>query len=160
MKEFGQRKPVVVKDGIVIAGSGTLQAMDLEGYSEIAAVPADDLNTAEAKAYALADNQSGDLAEWDPAELAGRLAELPDSLQPLTGFDADELQAIAKLAFEKSESDSEATRKDDAAEFATIKLTREQYVVIQGAVAKVQQSEGADVTVGRALELICAEFLS
>jgi hypothetical protein len=159
--EFGQRKPVVVRDGVVIAGSGTLAAMDAEGFSEIAVVSAEDLTPDQARAYALADNQTGDLAEWDPEALSKMLGTIPDSLKSITGFDADELQAIATLAFSKSEADSEGAEKGNASEFASIKLTRDQYTIFEGALAKLREQEGQpDMSPARAVELLSAEYLS
>lgn len=157
IREFGQRKPVVVRAATVIAGSGTLQAMDLEGFEEIAVVQADDLTEEQARAYALADNQTGDLAEWDPEALAEALGPLPEPLKGVTGFDADEIRSIAALAFDKSKDGPDQQAES---EFATIKVTRDQYTIIKGACARVQQREGTDITEGRALELLCAEYLS
>lgn len=75
--KFGQRKPLVVHRGVVIAGNGTLEAARLIGWTEIqiAEVP-DDWDKETAKAYALADNRSAELAEWDEATLAKQLLEL------------------------------------------------------------------------------------
>jgi hypothetical protein len=158
---FGQRKPVVVRGGVVIAGSGTLAAMALEGFEEIAAVSADDLTPEQARAYGLADNQTGDLAEWDPEALAKSLSTIPDSLKPITGFDADELRAIADLAFSKSEADSKEKDDGGSSEFASIKLTREQYTIFEGALAKLREQEGQpDMSPARAVELLSAEYLS
>lgn len=82
---FGQRKPIVVKQtgtdvdgrptGIVMAGNHTLAAALELGWTEIAAVFVMDDDTT-AKAYALADNRTGELATWDYDTLAGTLGVL------------------------------------------------------------------------------------
>ena len=77
LKQFGQRKPIVVHRGVVIAGNGTLEAAKSLGWSEIAiAEVPDDWDVEKAKAYALADNRTAELAEWDEGELAKQLLEL------------------------------------------------------------------------------------
>ena len=78
--KFGQRKPLVVHRGVVLAGNGTLEAARSLGWTEIevSEVPQDwDNDTA--KAYALADNRTAELAEWDESELAKQLLELVDA---------------------------------------------------------------------------------
>ncbi len=156
LRAFGQRKPLVVAQGFVFAGCGTLQAADLEGWQEIAVVEASDLSSEQLRAYAVADNQTGDLAEWDPEALAKSLGPLPEGLKLATGFNPEETKAIVDLAFSKSKDEGEAKP-----EFATIKLTRDQYVIVQGACAKLREQEGQpDMTEARAVELLAAEFLS
>ena len=79
LNKFGQRKPIVVHNGVVIAGNGTLEAAKTLGWKEIgvSVCPADwDADTA--KAYALADNRSSELAEWDDAILATQLLDLDE----------------------------------------------------------------------------------
>ena len=97
LNKFGQRKPIVVHRGVVLAGNGTLEAAKSLGWSEIevAEVPADwDDDTA--KAYALADNRTAELAEWDESELAKQLLELQDADWDITelGFDIPALADI------------------------------------------------------------------
>jgi ParB-like chromosome segregation protein Spo0J len=78
LKRFGQRKPLVVTGAnIVIAGNGTLEAARQLGWSEISVsyVPAD-WSFEQARAYALADNRTAELAEWDNDKLAMQLIEL------------------------------------------------------------------------------------
>lgn len=79
---FGQRKPLVVARGnggelVVIAGNGTLEAAKALGWDtiKIAQVP-DDWDADKARAYAIADNRSAELAEWDAAALASALVDL------------------------------------------------------------------------------------
>jgi hypothetical protein len=102
---FGQRKPVVVKrtgqdaqgrpTGVVIAGNHTLSAALELGWAEIAAVFVED-DDQTAKAYALADNRTAELATWDYEQLATTLAELQDSELDLTdlGWQPHELEGL------------------------------------------------------------------
>lgn len=103
LEKFGQRKPIVVHNGVVIAGNGTLEAAKKLGWNEIliAEVPSDwDKDTA--KAYALADNRTAELAEWDENALAKQLLELEDE-----GWD------IASLGFDTPELDVPETKDED-----------------------------------------------
>jgi ParB-like chromosome segregation protein Spo0J len=90
LEQFGQRKPIVVWGRTVVAGNGTMAAARSLGWKEIqvARVP-DDWNADQVKAYALADNRSAELAEWDDKVLASQLLELDEA-----GFD------ISTLGFE------------------------------------------------------------
>ena len=99
LNKFGQRKPIVVHNGVVIAGNGTLEAAKTLGWKEIgvSVCPADwDADTA--KAYALADNRSSELAEWDDKILSTQLLDLDDmgwniealGFEPLPLRDLDE----------------------------------------------------------------------
>jgi len=77
LKQFGQRKPIVIWGETVVAGNGTLVAAKSLGWTEItvARVP-DDWTADQVKAYALADNRSAELAEWDEQVLTEQLKEL------------------------------------------------------------------------------------
>jgi DNA modification methylase len=80
LTRFGQRKPIVVTtEGIVLAGNGTLEAAIALGWDSIdVAVTPSDWDEATARAYALADNRTAELAEWDESVLAKQLLELMD----------------------------------------------------------------------------------
>lgn len=82
LKEFGQRRPLVVANGangslVVIAGNGTLEAAKSLGWTEVAItrVPRD-WDYHRARAYAIADNRTAELASWDDDVLASQLLEL------------------------------------------------------------------------------------
>ena len=77
LSRFGQRKAIVVrKDGnIVTAGNGTVTAARQLGWKHIAAVVTND-TASSAAAYAIADNRTAELAEWDTEELAVILKDL------------------------------------------------------------------------------------
>jgi hypothetical protein len=106
LSTFGQRRPLVVWDGIVIAGNGTLEAARSIGWTdiEITRVPPDWTHE-QARAYALADNRTAELAEWDAEILANQLIELDSvgyeigdwgfqSLNPPTGEGQDTTHEI------------------------------------------------------------------
>ena len=92
LREFGQRKPIVVTfDGVVIAGNGTLEAAKQLGWKQITISRApEEWDEATVRAYALADNQTGALASWDDAILKATLEELAIDGWDITelGFDA------------------------------------------------------------------------
>ena len=98
LARFGQQKPIVVDaDGIVRAGNGTLMAAKALGWDEIEIVRTN-LRGAEATAYAIADNRTAELAEWDEGALAEQLAALQiddEALAEATGFDASEIERMA-----------------------------------------------------------------
>lgn len=78
LKEFGQRKPIVVtQDNVIAAGNGTVEAAKRLGWTDIQAVrvPAD-WDADRIKAFALADNRTAELAAWNPTVLADQLIEL------------------------------------------------------------------------------------
>jgi ParB family chromosome partitioning protein len=97
LARFGQQKPIVVDaDGIVRAGNGTLTAAKALGWDEIAVVRTT-LKGAEATAYAIADNRTAELAEWDDDALAQQLASIQiedEELLAATGYDAGELDRL------------------------------------------------------------------
>ena len=86
---FLQRKPIVVNKntGIIEAGNGLYQEMKDLGATEIAAVFVDDDDN-QAKAFAIMDNRSGELSEWDLPNLKDVLQELDSGAldMDLTGF--------------------------------------------------------------------------
>lgn len=97
LKQFGQCKNVVaVKDGMLVAGSGTYEAARRLGWEELAAVVFPDEATA--RAYALADNKTGDLSIWDEANLAldirAEIERAGDELLRDIGFSNEEMARL------------------------------------------------------------------
>ena len=76
LARFGQQKPIVVNaDGVVIAGNGTLMAARALNWRTVKAVRTN-LAGSEATAFAIADNRTAELAEWDDAALQQQLAAI------------------------------------------------------------------------------------
>ena len=78
LEQFGQRKPLVVdQSNTVVAGNGTLQAAKNLGWKKIDVVRIpEDWSAAQTKAFALADNRTAELAEWDAQVMAQQVIEL------------------------------------------------------------------------------------
>lgn len=98
LNEFGQRRPVVLYGSTVIAGNGTVQAATALGWESITVtrVP-DDWSEDRAKAYAIADNRTAELADWDGEKLLETVSQLDPDLLAATGFSADELHDMQQL---------------------------------------------------------------
>jgi ParB-like chromosome segregation protein Spo0J len=78
LRKFGQQKPIVVDaKGIVLAGNGTLTAAQELGWTEIQIVRTE-LAGVEATAFAIADNRTAELAEWEEDKLNAVLKSLQD----------------------------------------------------------------------------------
>ena len=108
LEQFGQRKPIVItQDNKVVAGNGTLTAAKLIGWTEIdcVRVPAD-WTADQIKAYALADNRTAELAQWDEQVMAAQLLDLQEA-----GFD------IEAIGFELIEPIKEAPDEDEPLSF-------------------------------------------
>ena len=107
LQEFGQRKPIVVTEGnVIVAGNGTVEAALLVGLTDVDVVRVPKSWSADqVKAFALADNRSAELAEWNPEVLSAQLLELEQA-----GFD------IKALGFEAVTANDDDSEEDDTPE--------------------------------------------
>jgi len=103
LRRFGQQHPIVIDSrGIVLAGNGRYEAIKRLGWPTILAVRSD-LAGVDATAYAIADNRTAELANWDDTALAETLRALQSEEFDIqaAGFTGDEVdQLIEKLASE------------------------------------------------------------
>lgn len=104
LARFGQIKPIIVdKAGVVRAGNGTLAAAKELGWTEIA-VSRPDLSDAEFNLFAIADNRTSDLSEFDDELLAQALGGLSADDRLAAGFTADDLDELTRALEKESES--------------------------------------------------------
>lgn len=98
LAKYGQRKPLVVNERTmtVEAGNGTLECAKDLGWEWIAISREDD-DAVTAAGYAVADNRTAELAEWDYQGLSMQLNSLAADGEDLSelGFNTEELEAIA-----------------------------------------------------------------
>ncbi len=111
LNKFGQQKPIIaLKTGVVIAGNGTLEAAKKLGLKNLAVVEFDSEKKAHAVAYALADNRTAELAEWDWNKLNLALEEIKVEFDPLIlGFSPKDVTQI--MSSEKNEAEIDKPMK-------------------------------------------------
>lgn len=119
IKNFGFKVPIVVDKGneVVTAHTRLLAAKKLN-MKKVPVIIADDLSEAEIKAFRLADNKVGELAEWDWSLLEAEFEELNnmdlDFDMEEFGFEDLEKEVLDPLDDEVVESEL----KDDETEYA------------------------------------------
>lgn len=99
LRTFGQTKPIVVGDGgTVIAGNGTLMAARRLGWKTMAVVRTA-MNSAQARAYGIADNRINELSDWDDGALLRSIEALAgeSELLEVLGFDDAEFGELSDV---------------------------------------------------------------
>ena len=88
IKQFGWQQPIVVDiGGVIIAGHTRYKAAQKLGLKTVPVVVAKDLSEEQVKAYRLADNKSGELANWNDELLEDELVVIDDIDMADFGFD-------------------------------------------------------------------------
>jgi len=97
LRQFGFRQPIVVDtDGVIVCGHTRYKAAIKLGLAKVPVHVATDLSPEQIKAYRIADNKTGELAEWDFEILPIEIAELAGGAIDLEslGFDEKELARL------------------------------------------------------------------
>ena len=114
LRRFGQQKPIVIDaSNVVRAGNGTLEAAKRLGWDFIECVKTS-LKGSDAIAYAIADNRTAELAEWDSDILAAQLSGLltdDEELANAAGFSAEEIEAMLSQELPDEESQVDLSSK-------------------------------------------------
>lgn len=118
---FGQVHPIVVKDGIIVAGNHRyMAAVQLLGWNRIAAVDATHLTEEELERFLIGDNRTGDLGGYDDELLSDILKRLSNEARLYgTGYDVDEvddyLASLNKME-EAERQDTDASYRESPQE--------------------------------------------
>jgi hypothetical protein len=166
-RRFGQQIPLVVdKSNVVRVGNARLEAAKQLGWDTIQIVRTD-LTSSEAIAYAIADNRTAELAEWDDdvlaAQLNGLLAE-DEQLLASAGFDENELDAllIKVMANADGGDDDDGSTSDDEEPKDTtsfiLLLTADQEILFRKAVAEARRQANAE-TLSEAVVYIMEKWI-
>lgn len=167
LAQFGQRKPVVIThENVIVAGNGTVQAATLLGWDTVSAVrvPAD-WSENQVKAFALADNRTAELADWNHVELSEQLTELSLADWDVKSLGFGEYQILNVRPDEVDDPFSllEDTPRKDATQM-TFTLSLEQAEIVKQVLAQAKQSdrlpddEENQNTNGNALFLVVSEW--
>jgi len=152
IKEFGFRQPIVVdSEMVIIAGHTRYQAAQKLGLKKVPVHVADGLSAEQVKAYRIADNRTGEEAQWDNEMLALELADLDNMSfdKAVLGFEAAELEQLQKSLeslLTDGIDDDEEKPIDEADTRATIgpysfEIPRERYLAW---IEEVKQEVGFD----------------
>jgi ParB-like chromosome segregation protein Spo0J len=162
LSRFGQRKPIVISgNNVIVAGNGTVTAAKHLGWTEVVAVRVpQDWSPEQIKAYALADNRTAELAEWDARVLADQLIELDGQGWAVEEFGFLPLSPdIVEDPFSLLKDDE---RKD--ATQMTFTLTLDQGEIVKACItAAIKSGKIPEISEntnrnGNALFLICSEW--
>ena len=162
LEKFGQRKPIVVTpDSIVVAGNGTVEAAKSLGWTEIAIARTPvGWSWDQIKAFALADNRSAELAEWDDKVLADQLLELDANGWELEELGFENLQPPTETEWNGA-LDGSMSEQSEFRQWA-FSLSERQYQIVHAAIRRASaSSEKTDNenTNANALTEICQNYV-
>jgi len=99
MQKFGQRRVAVIRsDGTIIAGNGMYEAALEAGINELwCHVVPDEWTDEEARAFAIADNRTAELADWDEAQLIDSLKAISsEELLNAAGYTTTDFEDLVR----------------------------------------------------------------
>ena len=109
--------PIVINNGIVVAGDARLKAAKLLGLKQVPVINASNLTKEQLRAYAIADNKFTIDAEWNLPVLQVELADLRaiNFDFELTNYEIPEVDFVIQSAAskDKEENDPEETATDE-----------------------------------------------
>lgn len=133
IKRYGFLVPIVLSaDGEIVAGDTRYKAAKKLKLKTVPCVIADELNPEQIKAFRLADNKVGEIAEWDMDLLSAELADITVDMSAF-GFD---------LPTDEEEESSAGADKDTAFNY------QEQYGVIVMCTDEEHQKEVYETLAG------------
>tara|TARA_Y100001963_G_C6791629_1_gene455785 strand:+ start:138 stop:755 length:618 start_codon:yes stop_codon:yes gene_type:complete len=148
IKQFGGGRSILIDaDDVIRAGNGTAEAWQETGGkvrvietdgSELIAVKRTDLKGAEAIAYAIADNRSAELAEWDYENLELMTGDLSEELVSSIGFEGEELNRVLAIdsevpanEIEKGFTVDKETYDDNPIKSMNLFFDADDYILVQ-----------------------------
>lgn len=111
IKQFGFKVPIVIdKDNVIVCGHTRFKAAKTLGIDTVPCVIADDLTDEQIKAFRIADNKVGSIAEWD-FDLLG------DELDGILDIDMSEFGFRVATEIEDNISEGEYTKKTEIPQY-------------------------------------------
>lgn len=175
LAEFGQQKPLVVDHmGKIVCGNATWVAARQLGWLEIDVVETN-LVGALQRAYAISDNRTAELAEWNLDLLGQQIGDTPEVDWGAVGWSPGALDALlgtGNLGYspggvgglddaEAGISDSEEKDRAKIRErVKTISLTKDQRAEFENAAERIRESYAdPDMTEGACVEHLAVFYL-
>lgn len=105
LNALGQRRPIIIdENNRILAGNGVVMAARQLGWNSVSAVRFNDMDEADKQRFAIADNRTSELSEWED--------NLSDLLQELESDDAELDRMLGELG---REAEAETARKSGGA---------------------------------------------
>lgn len=110
IEKFGFKVPIVIDNhGVIVAGHTRYKAAVELGLTEVPTISADHLSPAKIKAFRLADNKVGEIAEWDMGLLEIEMKDMASL------FDMESFGFMQKKPKDDTENDdSSGTGEEDS----------------------------------------------
>lgn len=164
LKRYGQVEPILLDadTDVIVSGHGRLQCMKELGISHVLVVRKKFKSEKEREQLRDVMNRSAELAEWDYQLLGNAIRGYQgDENMGNLGWEQYELGPILAADW-KPPPLQDLKGKDDGSQMGQpIVVTKEQREVITRAIAKVREKESdPNISDGRALELICADYIA
>lgn len=161
LQRFGQRTAITIDaDRIIRKGNGTWEAARRLGWTHIDVAPWD-ARGPDATAYAITDNRTSELAAWDFEPLSTELGQLQAAGYDLAAIGWDEHDLAPLLAANWVPPVVDESQDTQAPpQGRPVNLTVEQRQIFDQAVHQFRQDTGEQLTEGRILELIAADWLA
>jgi len=170
LRKFGQQTPIVISaDGVIIAGNGRYEAAQALGFTKVDVVRSK-LKGSDATAYAIADNRTAELADWDETALAETLRALQSEDYDIeaAGFTDGEIEGLLESlgSFDINEGEAATLPDGDRAPFQqmTFTLHDDQAEVIKAAMQAAKDAgpfvdTGNENSNGNALARIAEAYI-
>jgi hypothetical protein len=166
LADFGQRLPLVVRDGVVLGGNATMSAMRELGWTEVDVTEFVGTES-QARMLKIALNRTAELASWDykilGEDLKGILADVGGDFDAMAsfGWEKHEIDPLINAQWIPDEEGLLGGERDANGEkVKPIKLTGLQALTIYKAIEAWRERSGkAKASDGDALVGICAVYL-
>lgn len=155
VKENGQRIPIVVRNNNgyeIIDGEQRFKACKALGFTEVLVYDEGEMGDDAAKALTIWYQQQVPFDKVLEAELVN---SINNALLPYSPEELENMRQIVEFDWEKVVPDGE---EDVQFRTLTLRMLKEAYEVVMSAINKVQLE--SNVTIERAIELICADYLA
>lgn len=113
IRDFGFKVPIVIdKNNVIIAGHTRLKAAKKLGMKTVPCILADDLTDQQVKAFRLADNKVGEIAQWDFDLLVGEIADIEINMEKYAFFDKNAVDFDFVIDPDKEEDEEPEEKKE------------------------------------------------
>jgi hypothetical protein len=161
LREFGQQKPVVINAEMqIVAGHGLVEAAKQLGWEYVATLTTDLVTPELMAAYAIADNRTAELSEWEYRTLSEELKRLqiasPNLLAAL-GWKDYELKALLEATY--SPPPQKPLDQGEIIQTLVFKVSGDEKSIIEKALHTINEETSGEVTPGTLLAAVCEEWL-